>query len=243
MANYNTDTGKWTPGTTYVLKTKMDDQELIFYVGETIDPDRRFKEHQYAGKNATAASTLVYRTIQALEEGGYKWWMEERQAYGEEGPEELEDELIMECLYDGHSLANEKKGNAAWLVNKEIQAKEMQVRGIRSYKQFKAVIALEEAQRIADLKHAEWMREQEFISSLDPHRVVAVDIFNHMFEYTKTQAEINEAARKKYMIKEERLALEIRQIRNMQERVWEETGEMIDAKVAKQLIKMLEKDK
>jgi len=114
-----------------------------FYVGETTDPARRLAEHQAAGRNPEANPETKYQFIAALNSQGLEWTMREVSAYGSEGPEESEDERIMELLVSGVTLTNERKGNANWMTERQTIAQDMRDRGITSYRKYQQVIERE----------------------------------------------------------------------------------------------------
>lgn len=150
------DTDQYEPGCIYELQVCVDGEWYAFYVGETTNTDRRLAEHQWAAKNATEASTLVYRTIHyQFEPAGCEWRMMPVHAYGAEGPEDAEDEHIMMLLRQGVTLTNEKKGNAAWMTQRVAEAQDMVQRKITSYRKYREVITQEQA----DAKHAEWLKD------------------------------------------------------------------------------------
>jgi hypothetical protein len=147
------DTDLFEPGCIYELQVCVDGEWYAFYVGETTDPDRRLAEHQWAARNATESSTLVYRTIkQQFEPAGCEWRMQPVHAYGAEGPEDAEDEHIMMLLRQGVTLTNEKKGNANWMTQRVAEAANMVERNITSYKKYREVITQEQA----NARHAGW---------------------------------------------------------------------------------------
>jgi len=152
------DTDQFVSGIIYELQVKVDGAWYAFYVGETTNADRRFAEHQWAAKNATEASTLVYRTIsQQFEPAGCAWRMQPVHEYGAEGPEDAEDEHIMMLLRQGTTLTNEKKGNANWMADRQREAADMVQRKITSYRKYRQVITQEQL----NLKHQEWLAEDK----------------------------------------------------------------------------------
>ena len=147
-------TDLFEPGYIYELQVCVDGEWYAFYVGETTDPDRRLSEHQWAAKNATESSTLVYRTIsQQFEPAGCEWRMIPVHEYGAEGPEDAEDEHIMMLLRQGTTLTNEKKGNAVWMQTRVREAQDMVHRKITSYRKYREVID----QEAANARHAGWI--------------------------------------------------------------------------------------
>jgi hypothetical protein len=120
--------------------------DIPFYVGETTDPERRFAEHQYGARTADSTSEAKYQFIaNALTPHSISWTLVPVIEYGAEGPEALEDEHMMAILVDGYPLTNEKKGNANWMTERLAVAEDMRERGIRSFKEYKTILAEEEA--------------------------------------------------------------------------------------------------
>jgi len=156
--NTNGEFSHYHPGVIYDIGyiDQTTNTRIPFYVGETSNFEQRLKDHQRAGKNADATSTLVYQTIKEFNEADITWTMEPIVEFGQEGPTDLEDEWIMRYLYDGHKLTNMKKGNANWMVEREVAAKDMRKRGISSYRKYRQIITQEDADR----KHAEWQRKE-----------------------------------------------------------------------------------
>lgn len=153
MAKKIENTDQFEPGCIYELQVCVDGEWYAFYVGETTDPDRRLAEHQWAAKNATEASTQVYRTIKfQFEPAGCAWRMIPVHEYGSEGPEAGEDEHIMMLLRQGVTLTNEKKGNANWMTQRVAEAQDMVRRNITSYKKYKEILSQEQLNG----RHAGW---------------------------------------------------------------------------------------
>ena len=126
----------YEPGIIYTLV--RDRTSEPFYVGETTDQARRLAEHRWGGQNADGDSELKYQFIAALEAAGETWSMVPCFEYGSEGPEELEDELIINLLVRGHTLTNERRGNATWLAERLAIADEMRELDIASYHEYRA---------------------------------------------------------------------------------------------------------
>jgi len=178
MAKRLEGTDLFEPGCIYELQVCVDGEWYAFYVGETTNTDRRLAEHQWAAKNATEASTLVYRTIKhQFEPAGCEWRMMPVHAYGAEGPEDAEDEHIMMLLRQGVTLTNEKKGNAAWMTQRVAEAQDMVQRNITSYRKYREVITQEQA----DAKHREWLK--------DNTRALPDDFYESMAERAHRLAE------------------------------------------------------
>ena len=139
---YNEDGSfkEFEPGIIYALTYSG----VPFYVGETTDQKRRLAEHQSAGRNPGPDAETKYHFIKHLNDVGIEWEMTTLAEYGSEGPEALEDEYIMAMLVAGHSLTNEKKGNANWMTEMRAVADDMRERGIDSLAEYKRVLAAEE---------------------------------------------------------------------------------------------------
>ena len=134
------------PGVIYELRFTHQGVDIPFYVGETTDPERRKAEHIYGAKNADFLSESKYQFIStALTPHDIPWDLVVVAEYGSEGPEALEDEHMMALLVDGYPLTNEKKGNANWMLERQAVAEDMRERGIRSFTEYKKVMAEEEA--------------------------------------------------------------------------------------------------
>jgi hypothetical protein len=133
------------PGCIYELRFSHEGVDIPFYVGETTDWERRWAEHIYGAKTATADSETKYQFISnVLDANNIPWTLVPVVNYGAEGPEALEDEHMMALLVDGYELTNEKKGNATWMTERLAVADDMRERGIRSYREYKEILAAEE---------------------------------------------------------------------------------------------------
>jgi len=144
-------------GIIYELGYEQNGQWQPFYVGETNNKQRRLGEHKSSARS-TPPKQKVYEYIQRQPEG-FEWEMRQ---VGEFGPEsdDSEDEHIMKNLYDGFKLQNVKKGNPAWMAQREEEAADMRKRGVRSYKQYRQIISDE----ALAAKQAKWIEEQEMIA-------------------------------------------------------------------------------
>lgn len=149
------------PGVIYELRFQIDDEWTPFYVGESSNHRMRMVQHRAA---AVTGDTYVYTFIrEVLVPKNIKWEMFEVLKYGEEGPSDLEDEHIMNLLQQDMALTNMKKGNANWMKNMMEMAADMKARKITSYRQYRKVKeqeSLDEMSRVAEEKHAEWLRQE-----------------------------------------------------------------------------------
>lgn len=218
-------TDQFVPGVIYELRWHYNNEWFPFYVGETIDPAQRLSTHKSAGKNATDASTLVYRFIKNdLDANGIEWDMFTVADYGHEGPEELEDEHIMALLHDGVKLKNEKKGNANWLSNRMQQAEDMRSRGIRSYRQYKLVLSQEAHERQVQAKHEEWLKQQA-AEQLEQEETAQREYFKGIINKLDQELHIRRAEKEKKqqekILKELRRQREIEEARAIQRAEWE----------------------
>lgn len=133
------------PGWIYELRFTHEGVDIPFYVGETTDTERRLTEHRYGAANADFTSEAKYQFIaNALKPHNIPWTLVPVLEYGSEGPEALEDEHMMAVLVDGFPLTNEKKGNARWMTERIAVAEDMRERGIRSFSEYRKVMAEEE---------------------------------------------------------------------------------------------------
>lgn len=146
------------PGVIYVLKHS--DTHIPFYVGETGDLDQRIKTHRSCVK--PDSSQLVYKSIYKwYGKDDTKWYIEEVLPYGKEGPIDLENEVIMELLVNNITLTNMKKGSMIWLQQALLDADEMRVRGLTSYRKLIELRSVEAMQAEADLEHLRWLEDIE----------------------------------------------------------------------------------
>jgi len=157
---------KYNPGIIYALGFTEAELWFPFYVGRTERPEQRFKEHQYSAKSADDSSTHVYQFIKKeLMPLGIEFEMRELETYGEEGPTDLEDEHIVKLLVDGQSLKNMKKGDANWLAERQNAAKDMQQRGMTSYRKYKQCLSYEEQQRKIEEANAKRIIEERAVKA------------------------------------------------------------------------------
>lgn len=161
----------------YELRFNVDGNWYPFYVGRTTRPEQRFKEHQYAAKNADEQSTLVYQFIKKeLMPLGIDFEMNELEQYEENDYIDQEDEHIVRLLIEGAELKNMKKGDDNWLAERQNAANDMKKRGMTSYRKYKLRLSYEEqqrkieeanARRIAEeLAHKAWQEEQAALKTL-----------------------------------------------------------------------------
>lgn len=135
MSKRNED-GTFVPGEIYVLVSGDLDSDNwdCFYVGESINGDQRETQHQYMGSVADERSTDVYRHIKWLNDNNIPWSHQTVMTYGEEGPTDKEDEVLITLTLNGCNLKNEKRGNAHW----ELVLQVMRENNIASYQDYKA---------------------------------------------------------------------------------------------------------
>lgn len=212
------NTELFEPGCIYELQVCVDGAWHPFYVGETTNADRRLAEHQWAAKNATESSTLVYRTIKhQFEPAGCEWRMMKVHEYGAEGPEAGEDEHIMMLLRQGVTLTNEKKGNATWMTTRVAEAQDMVQRNITSYREYRQVID----QEAANARHAKW--------DADNKRALPEEFYDQIGVSA-------EQRRQKEQDRRERIArrdAEVAAVRAQQEAEWAEQVERMMASYGK----------
>lgn len=79
-----------------------------FYVGRSIDIDRRLREHKYESRTGTEAKYQFIRALDALE---IPWHMELLAEVNAED-EDFEDFYVYKLILEGHPLQNQKMGDA-----------------------------------------------------------------------------------------------------------------------------------
>jgi hypothetical protein len=151
--------GEFLPGVIYCLVSGdlNTDNFSVFYVGESHDPDRRYRAHYTAGMNATKDSTDVYRHINMLHTAEIPWALHIVQHYGSEGPEAAEDEVLAKFLLAGCQLMNMKRGNQWWSDVITIMRKN----NLGSYSEYKAWLKTRE-----EAKEAKKVKEFTLIPPL-----------------------------------------------------------------------------
>lgn len=162
MAIRNED-GTFQPGYIYELRYEQNEEHYPFYVGETTDLDRRYAEHAAAGRAADSDSTSVYQAIHDFDSAGIKWNIFKVAEYGAAGPEDLENQYIIQAIQAGANLMNEKKGNENWMAEMQAAAADMTSRGIDSYREYRRVTEAERAARRSAVRNQDSWRP-----SVDP---------------------------------------------------------------------------
>lgn len=143
-------------GIIYELRCCINNEWHPFYVGRTSNQRRRLNEHRNAVRTGT---TLVYQFIrEQIEPLGVAWDLFPVEVYAGDYVDQ-EDEHIMTLLYDGIRLKNMKKGDAEWMTRRIHESQDMVRRGIRSYRQYREIISLEEQTQRAEAKQQQWMIE------------------------------------------------------------------------------------
>lgn len=192
MAIKNKQTNQWEPGWIYALEVQIGQDWHRFYVGETTDQDRRFREHDLAGRNADDTSTCVYQTLHDIKDQGLSWRMVPLEEYGTEGPTDLEDEWIMKSLLAGDILANEKKGNANWMQERLAVAEDMRKRSITSYREYQRVTL---AERLAQQGETEQPPQMALIMGRVKMGVMALSAVREEQEQQRKQRAARQAER------------------------------------------------
>lgn len=205
-----------TNGIIYELRCCIDGEWHPFYVGHTDNPKSRMSGHRSSVKKG---QTLVYQFIrEKLVPANIPWDMFEVERY--DHYDNQEDEHIMALLYDGVRLKNMKKGDSKWMERKLIEAEDMRKRGIRSYKQYREQLTLEEQERIAAEKHSKWVLEQEALKKQSQ----MARILAEMAVETQRKREIKAQEDAKKYEAQLRRERELEIIRQEQRRVWEEAN-------------------
>lgn len=145
-------------GIIYELRCCIADEWHPFYVGRTENAQRRLNEHRY---HSLTGDTLVYQFIrEVLTANSITWDLHPVAEYTDDYVDQ-EDEHIMRLLVEGVRLKNMKKGDAGWMARREAEADDMRKRCISSYRKYRAVVTLEEQEKRAAERHAQWVTEQE----------------------------------------------------------------------------------
>ena len=92
----------------YALYSEQPAGREYFYVGRTIDPDRRLKEHRYGERTGHESKYQFARALTACQ---CSWDMEVLQFCGP-GTDRFEDFYVYTLTLDGHPLQNERKGDS-----------------------------------------------------------------------------------------------------------------------------------
>ena len=184
------------PGCIYELRFNHEGVDIPFYVGETTDWERRWAEHIYGAKTATADSETKYQFIAtALDANNIPWILHPVVNYGAEGPVALEDEHMMELLVDGYELTNEKKGNAAWMMERLAVAEDMRERNIRSFKEYKDIIADEASESGSDHRTPE--QRAQLVKLMTMIKGSAAEALAWTIKHEKKMARLEKAARER----------------------------------------------
>jgi hypothetical protein len=130
----------------YALFWMDGDRKEYFYVGRTIDPDRRKKEHEYCSKNGHESK---YQFIRALKGCALLWDMEILQFCGPE-TERYEDFYVYDLTLRGHPLQNERKGDARGAAERDA---ERALRGRNAVYSSPQAFLDARAQEIAEAEH------------------------------------------------------------------------------------------
>jgi hypothetical protein len=153
-----------------LMQTNADVSETPFYVGQTIDPERRIREHIAAGRREPKPSDeLKYVRIRALNSNQQSWRMQVVQELDniDDAAGNAENDVLIDCIRawvragskPDQSLTNMKKGSPNWVKEQEELAIEMERCNRPPGTTVKKHRELLEEERIA--KHLKWLREQD----------------------------------------------------------------------------------
>jgi hypothetical protein len=214
-------------GIIYELRCCINGEWHPFYVGRTNDQRRRLNEHITSTRVGT---TLVYQFIrEQLEPAGVVWDLFPVDAYSDDYVDQ-EDEHIMSLLYDGIRLKNMKKGDATWMTRRVAESNDMVQRGIKSYRQYKKIIDLEQQTQQAEQKHNLWIE-------LDPRRQQASNIMAAVRQTVNQQATQRHEQQQAKQARAQKQEQAVRQARQQQQEQWERDG------YSNNFVALFEKDK
>lgn len=153
---------KFIPGVIYYLVYTQYDEDVPFYVGESINPNVR--KNQHIQSTQTEEQRLVYEKTKELNSKNIEWDLVVVEHYDDEGPKDKEDRHIMDLLRAGFKLTNMKKGNTNWMANLEAEAADMNAKGYidpKQYRKDKAEWDAAAEKEKADKKHQHWLEIEE----------------------------------------------------------------------------------
>ena len=216
-----------TGGIIYELRCCINNEWHPFYVGRTNDQRRRLNEHRTSARIGT---TLVYQFIrEQLEPAGVAWDLFPVDAYSDDYVDQ-EDEHIMSLLYDGIRLKNMKKGDATWMTRRVAESNDMVQRGIKSYRQYKKIIDLEQQTRQAEQKHNLWIES-------DPRRQQASNIMASVRQTVNEQANQRHQREQAKQARAQKREQAVKTARAQQQEQWQQQG------YSNNFVALFEKDK
>jgi hypothetical protein len=216
-----------TGGIIYELRCCINGDWHPFYVGRTNDQRRRLNEHITSTRVGT---TLVYQFIrEQLEPAGVAWDLFPVDAYSDDYVDQ-EDEHIMSLLYDGIRLKNMKKGDATWMTRRVAESNDMVQRGIKSYRQYKKIIDLEQQTRQAEARHTLWIES-------DPRRQQASNIMASVRQTVNEQATQRHEREQTKQARAQKREQAVKTARAQQQEQWQQQG------YSNNFVALFEKDK
>lgn len=171
----------------YALTTIIDSQRVVFYIGRTIDTERRLGEHRRDAKTGPEDKYKYIRMI--LEPQGIEWSMEilheitNDQIDADVTLDDYEDYEIVRHRHLGHPLQNMRAGSA--LRRAELESLT------------KSIFTLDSPRAVRD--HKNWLAEQrakEAIQSIHPKAAAALDRIDALTKQIQTDHKIQAEAKR-----------------------------------------------
>lgn len=188
----------------YALTTNLEGHRVVFYIGRTIDPERRLAEHRRDAKTGPEDKYKYIRMI--LEPQGIEWSMEilheitGEQLDADVTLDDYEDYEIVRHRHLGHPLQNMRAGSA--LRRAELES----LTG--------SLFEINSPRAVRD--HKNWLAEQrakEAIQSIHPKAAAALDRIDALTKQIQTDHKVQAEAKRLKAEKRKQ-----RQDKNAQER-------------------------
>ena len=171
----------------YALTTNLEGHRVVFYIGRTIDPERRLAEHRRDAKTGPEDKYKYIRMI--LEPQGIEWSMEilheitGEQLDADVTLDDYEDYEIVRHRHLGHPLQNMRAGSA--LRRAELES----LTG--------SLFEINSPRAVRD--HKNWLAEQrakEAIQSIHPKAAAALDRIDALTKQIQTDHKIQAEAKR-----------------------------------------------
>ena len=188
----------------YALTAVVNSTKVVFYIGQTVDPDRRLSEHKRDSKTGSEDKYKYIRMI--LEPQGIAWSMEilheitDDQIDADVTLDDYEDYEIVRHYHDDHPLQNMRAGSV--LRRAELESLT------------KSIFTLDSPRAVRD--HKNWLAEQrakEAIKSIHPKAAAALDRIDALTKQIQTDHKVQAEAKRLKAEKRKQ-----RQDKNAQER-------------------------
>lgn len=213
--------GTFKPGIIYELRVHLDGVWAPFYVGETTRPRERRAEHNAGARNAD--ERVVYDTIRVFNDNQIEWDLFQVDRYGAEGPTDMEDEHVMNCVLKNYWLANMQKGNSAWVEARKAEAEQMKITGYTSVREYRKAKAkwdsdAELAKTVA--KQAQWVEEVARAEKLTASQKKMKDYIANASKEVQTKKAEQEERKRLKSERARQYAEELAALRKKQEAEW-----------------------